>query len=312
MIELKIYTPEQHDTWNKFVAECKNSTFLHNRDYMDYHSDRFDDCSLIAYAKGQIIAVLPANRVGNTLYSHQGLTYGGWLTPYEHFNITNMLEIFDEMKNFLPSIGIKELIYKAVPHIYHSYPAEEDLYAIFHNNGTLIESNISTTIQTYNAIKFNRNSIRAIGRANENGIKVIESENYDDFWNILTKRLNSKYNVNPVHSLDEIKLLKSRFPKNIRLFIGILNDNILGGCLIYDTTNVSHVQYSASTQEGREKGVLPLLYQELTSTIFKNTRYFDFGISNEDHGKYLNKGLVMQKTGFGGRAIVHNIYKLEF
>ena len=312
MIELKLYTPELCQVWNKFIAGCKNSTFLHHRDYMDYHSDRFFDSSIIAYEKGQIIAVLPANRVGNTLYSHQGLTYGGWLTPFCHFDIINMMEIFDEMKKILPAMGITELIYKAVPHIYHSYPAEEDLYAIFRNNGVLIETNISTTIETKNAIKFNRNSIRAVARGLKNGIIVAESEDYETFWSMLTERLNSKYNVDPVHTIDEINSLRRKFPDKIRLFLGILDKKILGGCLIYDTENVCHVQYSASTQEGRDKGVLPVLYKELISSVFKNKKYFDFGTSNEDHGKYLNKGLVMQKTGFGGRAIVHNVYKIPF
>lgn len=312
MIELKLYTPEYRNIWNKFVAESKNGTFLHDRGYMDYHSDRFEDFSLMAYSDNKLVALLPANRVGNTLYSHQGLTYGGWITPFNHFDIINMMEIFDEMSRFLPELGISELIYKAIPHIYHKYPAEEDLYAIFRYGGELIETNVSTTIVPQNAIKFNRNSIRAVARGVKNGIVIKESEDYETFWKVLTERLNSKYKVNPVHTLDEINLLRERFPDKIRLFVGVLDEKIIGGCLIYDTENVCHVQYSASTQEGREKGILPLLYKELISSVFKNKRYFDFGISNEEHGQYLNQGLVMQKTGFGGRAIVHNIYKLKF
>lgn len=312
MIELKIYTPDLHDAWNRFAAECKNYTFLHNRDYMDYHSDRFQDCSLVAYAKGQIIAVLPANRVGNTLYSHQGLTYGGWLIPKAHFDVTNMLDIFDEMKRILPSIGITELVYKAIPHIYHTYPAEEDLYAIYYYGGTLIETNVSTTIELTNKAKFNRNSIRGAAKAKKSGISIMEMTDFSGFWEILTNRLNTKYGVNPVHNIDEINLLQSRFPNNIRLFVGALDNKILGGALIYETPNVIHVQYSASTEEGRNMGVLPLLYKYLTEEIYADCHYFDFGISNEDHGHYLNKGLVMQKTGLGGRAIVHNIYRITF
>lgn len=312
MTELKIYTPEQHDTWNKFVAECKNSTFLHNRDYMDYHSDRFDDCSLIAYAKGQIIAVLPANRAGNTLYSHQGLTYGGWLIRSKHFNIINMLEIFDEMKNFLPSIGIKELIYKAVPHIYHSYPAEEDLYAIFKHNGTILETNISTTIPLDHPFHFNNNYRNIANYAEKSGVEIIESDDYAKFWVILRELLKEKYDVSPVHSLDEIMLLKSRFPENIRLFIAMKNDKILAGTVIFDTGIVAHSQYIASSTEGREIGALPLLFRHLIHKEFQKNKYFDFGISNEEHGRYLNNGLIMQKCRMGGRAIVHNIYKLVF
>ena len=127
MIEIKQYTPLMHQEWNRFVNDSKNATFLHLREYMDYHSNRFNDCSLMAYNGGKLMAILPANRVDDTLYSHQGLTYGGWLMPLKHFNVTNMLAIWDAMTEFLPSIGIKSLIYKPSPHIYHKYPAEEDV-----------------------------------------------------------------------------------------------------------------------------------------------------------------------------------------
>ena len=312
MVEIKLYTPELHDAWNKFVAGCKNSTFLHNRDYMDYHSDRFKDCSLVAFSNGKILAVLPANRVDNTLYSHQGLTYGGWLIPTKHFTIIDMLELFDEMKRFLLSIGINELIYKAVPHIYHSYPAEEELYAIFKHNGTLIETNISTTIPLTNPFHFNNNYKNLANYAEKSGVEIVESHDYEGFWNILGTLLQEKYNVSPVHSIEEIKLLQSRFPKNIRLFTAIQDGRILAGSVIFDTGIVAHAQYIASTPEGRESGAIPLLFNHLINIYFKQNKYLDFGISNEDHGNYLNEGLVIQKCRMGGRAIVHNIYKLMF
>ena len=312
MIELKQYTPELHDAWNAFVAKSKNATFLHNREYMDYHSDRFEDCSLVALSKGNIIALLPANRVGSTLYSHQGLTYGGWLMPVKHFTIIDMLEIFDEMKSFLPSIGINELIYKAVPHIYHTYPAEEDLYAIFRHNGTLIETNVSSTITLENPVKFSYNYSREVRLAEQKNIVVKETEDLEPFWNALSSLLGTKYDTVPVHSLNEISLLKERFPKNIRLFEAVCEDRLLGGALIYDCAGVAHVQYIATTQEGRDNYVLPYLFDHLINETFKDRKYFDFGISNEDHGRYLNEGLAKQKCYMGGRAIVYNTYKIVF
>lgn len=312
MIEIRLYTPQLQDSWNKFVAECKNATFLHNRGYMDYHSNRFTDCSLVAYSKEQIIAVLPANRVDSTLYSHQGLTFGGWLIRSKHFNIINMLELFDEMKSFLPSIGIKELIYKAVPHIYHSYPAEEDIYAIFRNNGVLTECNISTTIEQLKPLQFNSNYNRSVSLALKNEITTSESSDYESYWKMLTERLNSRYKANPVHTLDEIKLLHNRFPENIRLFTAKKDNENLAGVVIYDTGIVAHAQYIASTDLGRKIGALPLLFKYLIEDVFKKRKYFDFGISNENHGVFLNEGLVMQKCHMGGRATVHNIYKLVF
>ena len=132
MVEIRRYTTNDKQRWDEFVTLSKNATFLHYRDYMDYHSDRFNDHSLMAFnEKGKLIALLPANADGDTLYSHQGLTFSGWLTQVKHFNANNMLEIFDSMCDYLKSNGFHTLIYKAIPHIYHKYPAEEDLYALF-------------------------------------------------------------------------------------------------------------------------------------------------------------------------------------
>ena len=65
---------------------------------MDYHSDRFRDYSLMVYKNEKIITLLPANRVGDTLYSHQGLTYGGLIYD-KHFKTTDAL---DSLKAIYP------------------------------------------------------------------------------------------------------------------------------------------------------------------------------------------------------------------
>ena len=137
MITIRRYTSIDKPLWDGFVALSKNATFLHYRDYMDYHSDRFHDFSLMAFDGGRLLALLPANLSGDTLYSHQGLTFGGWLMPLKHFNANTMLEVFDAMVAFLRDNGIRRLVYKAIPHIYHKYPAEEDLYALFRHNARI-------------------------------------------------------------------------------------------------------------------------------------------------------------------------------
>ncbi len=312
MVEISVYSPEMHNQWNEFVANAKNSTFMHLREYMDYHQQRFYDFSLMAHSRNKLIGILPANRVGDTLYSHQGLTFGGWLMPLKHFDIIDMLEVFDKMAEFLESSGIKHLYYKPSPHIYHSYPAEEDLYAIFRHNGVLVVSNISATINIENQLRFNENSRRNIKLATNSGIYVEETTDFKPFWDILTHILNSKYDKNPVHSLDEIKLLHASFPSNIRLFVAKDREETLGGVLIYDTGIVAHAQYIGANEEGREKGALPLIFHKLISEIFMSRKYFDFGISNENNGLYLNEGLSRQKTGMGARGITYNTYRLDF
>ncbi len=318
MIEIIQYTPEYHLQWDEFVNASRNGTFLFYRKYMEYHSDRFTDFSLIAQRDGKLMAMLPANRDGQVLYSHQGLTFGSWIVPLKHFDVTVMLEIWDAAAAWLKQQGITTVIYKAVPHIYHRYPCEEDLYALFRHNATLIESNISTTILLEEPLGFDRGNKSGMNAARKAGVVIEESEDWAGYWQVLDQVLMERHDTHPVHSLADIELLHDRFPQNIRLYIATLppasaggEAEIVAGVVMYYTRAVAHSQYIASSPRGREVKALPLLFD----TIIKSAqeagyKYFDFGISNENHGHYLNEGLVQQKSRMGGRGIVYNIYKV--
>ena len=74
---VKRYQESDYPNWNAFISEAKNATFLFHRDFIEYHKDRFEDFSLMVFDNEKLVAVLPANKVGNEIFSHQGLTYGG-------------------------------------------------------------------------------------------------------------------------------------------------------------------------------------------------------------------------------------------
>jgi hypothetical protein len=123
--------------------------------------------------------------------------------------------------------------------------------------------------------------------------------------------LRLRHHAEPVHSRAEIELLRGRFPAHIRLFICRKGPQLLGGVVIYESARVAHVQYIASMEEGRRSGALDLLFDTLLSGPFADKPYFDFGISNEDGGRVLNRGLIDQKEGFGARAVAHDHYTLD-
>lgn len=312
MITIEQYNDSMSGLWDEAVRASRNGTFLHLRGYMDYHRDRFVDSSLVARDDDRIVALLPACREGDTLYSHRGLTYGGWLVPSRHFDVTTMLEVWNKATDFLRGIGIANIVYKPVPHIYHSYPCEEDLYALFRAGAQLVESNISATIDLDEPLLFDRGNKRNVNLAIKNGVVVGESTRWTDYWQVLDSLLMEKYDRHPVHTLEEIDLLRSRFPENIRLFTATQGDEILAGVVMYFCGNeVAHSQYIASTEKGRDLKALTLLFDHLIKEASQaGFRYFDFGISTEDGGRYLNEGLVRQKCRLGGRGIVYNTYKL--
>ena len=122
-----------------------------------------------------------------------------------------------------------------------------------------------------------------------------------------------KYGKHPVHSLQEIELLKTRFPENIKLYCACLNNELLAGVVMYYSGDeVAHCQYIASTELGREKKALPLLFDYLIKESAQaGYKYFDFGISTEKGGLYLNDGLLRQKFRLGGRGIVYNTFEID-
>ena len=169
------YSDAWRQVWNNIVDSSRNGTFMHRREYVEYHRDRFTDCSLLALRADKPVAVLPANRVGSTLFSHQGLTFGGWISLAKEVDMLSMLGIFDATASFARANDICRIVYKPVPHIYCRYPAEEDLYALFRCNARLIASNVSTAIPLSSPLAFNQNARRGVKKALDEGISVTET-----------------------------------------------------------------------------------------------------------------------------------------
>ncbi|MGB4601169.1 MAG: GNAT family N-acetyltransferase [Bacteroidales bacterium] len=310
-MKIKRYTPDYKSTWDSFVNNSKNGHFFFQRDYMEYHSDRFNDISLLAFDDKEILlSILPANKQGDTVYSHQGLTFGGFLVN-DKMKTETMLEIFETLKVYLKSQNIKKLVYKCIPYIYHIKPSEEDRYAFFRNDAKLIRRDVTSTIDLTEQVRYSKGRKWTINKAKKESIQTFKSDDYETFWNLLTDVLESNHEAKPVHTLEEMKKLANLFPKNIKLFLSKKDERIVSGALIYENQNIVHTQYLANSEEGRELGALDLLIDYLIKDIYKNKKYFDFGISNEDAGRYLNTGLIAQKEGFGARAVVHDFYELN-
>ena len=100
MITVKRYEARDKEAWDRFVRASKNHLFMFERDYMDYHRDRFFDHSLMFYREDELIAVLPACEKDCVLFSHAGLTYGGFITN-EKMKQHIMNECFEELKAVL-------------------------------------------------------------------------------------------------------------------------------------------------------------------------------------------------------------------
>jgi hypothetical protein len=308
---VKRYEKNDCTNWNAFIVKAKNATFLFHRDFMDYHSDRFQDYSLIVLDGDKWVAVLPANAVGNEVFSHQGLTYGG-LVYNDKLKLASVIAIFKSVLSFLNDNAIEKLQVKLIPSIYHQKPAEELNYALFLAEAQLIRRDTLSVIDLSKPYSLSKIRKRGMKNGINNGLIIKEVHDFTNFWNeVLIPNLAQKHQAKPVHSLEEITKLKALFPDNIRQFNVYENGIIVAGTTIFESQNVAHCQYISGKEDKNELGGLDLLFQHLITEVFKNKRFFDFGISNENQGRKLNEGLSYWKESFGASTIVHDFYEVE-
>lgn len=310
MVEIAKYSPEYKDAWNAFVAASKNGTFLFDRDYMDYHADRFTDHSLLFYNKGKVVALLPANVDASEVHAHSGLSYGGVVSGAD-MKAQLMLDIFDALLLYFRELGFVSINYKAIPHIYHQLPADEDLYALFRNKAILYRRDLNSVVMLSNKLPYNMLRKRRLKQSAISDLELGESQEYEKFLNISQRILTDKYNTLPVHSAAELSLLASRFPENIKLHTATQNNKLLAGILIFETITTAHCQYIASTPEGQNLGALDLLTHHLITNLYAHKLYFSFGVSTEQQGRFLNENLIRNKESYGARSIVQDFYKIS-
>jgi hypothetical protein len=307
-VTVEPYEAQRRADWDAVVGQARARHFLFERDYMDYHADRFADASLLVLSGGAPVAVLPASRHDDEVVSHGGLTFGGLVSGRE-LTVSDTVAALDAIAASLRADGVRRLVYKAVPHIYHLEAAEEDLYALHVAGARLARRDVSAAVAPGSRPAYSEERRRAIRRGAGEAIELAESDAVEPFMGLVAEVLQSRHGVEPVHSAAEMRLLADRFPGRIRLWTASEGGGLVAGVLIYETPAVAHAQYIANGPRGRELRAGDALFDHLLTDVYPD-KWFDFGISNEPGGD-LNAGLMRNKEGFGARAIAYDRYLLE-
>ena len=305
------YTLERKAEWNAFLLKGKNTTFFFQRDYMDYHADRFEDYSLMIYCGEELCAMLPANlETPQRVVSHGGLTFGGFIVE-RSASLVEILELFQAALKYLHEHGILFLEHRRIPPFYNTLPSEELDYAIFLLDAKLIRRDCALVINQQDPLPFRKGRKSEISKAKRFGVTVQEERDYAVFWNqVLIPRLMARYGVKPVHTLEQITLLAERFPENIRQFNAYHEGQVVAGATIYETPTVAHCQYLGVTEQGQKVGALDFLCGWLIRERYAQKKFFDFGICNELQGRAINHGMMDWKEAFGGLTYCHNFYEI--
>ncbi|MFA0216711.1 GNAT family N-acetyltransferase [Vibrio cyclitrophicus] len=316
MVVCKKYNDNEKNSWDKFVNNSKTSLFFFQRDFLEYHSHKFKDNSLMFYIDGELCGVLPATIHSQEncveLRSHGGLTYGG-LIVQPRMRGESIRLVIDALNDYCLSNKVDNLIYKSVPYIFHELASQEDLYFILNDSRSdIVKRELSTVVYLDNKLKISKGRKALLSKAKKNNLRIDVDSDFKNFYELLSNVLK-RHDTSPVHSVEELLYLKTKFPKNIILKSIELDDEMIAASLFFVFNNVVHTQYLATNEKGKEKGALDFILEESMSEYQNNGfKYFSFGISTEDSGKVLNSGLLSQKESFGGRSIAIDTYQVKY
>ncbi len=303
------YTEDHFYDWDEFVKNSRNSTFMNTRRFLSYHTKKFNDYSLMFYKKNNLLAVFPACIKEDVLTSHSGMTYGGIIISND-CKVKDVSEIVKQIISKSKSKGLKKIIIKTAPRIYHKYPSDEVDYILHYNGFTITKRELSSVILLDKLDKsfMLKNTIVANKQAIKKGIRVVCSDDYCGFWRILEENLII-HEAKPTHTIEEIKILSYLFPDNIKLFLAFNNRNIIGGSVVFIKGDTVHTQYTAMDYDYEKYRPLNAVIAYLIE-YYKHKKYLSFGVSTPN-GEYVNWGLARFKEGFGGRGIVRETWTKE-
>lgn len=311
MYKVEKYSYKYYDLWNGFVKQSKNATFLFHRDFMEYHSDRFEDFSVLIFEDDALKSILPANRVEDTLYSHQGLTYGG---IYTRLGISKeeVKLILERLVCYLKLKGLKQLIFKKLPAFYVN--EKEFSWRLLEEDFGLKQINQQKCLAIdYADNKIHKTKLKHYRKAVKLGLRIEKTYDFSVFWKeVLTPRLETKHKVKPVHNLHEISYLSEKFPENIIQFNAYFNEKLLAGITIFDKGKVVKSQYGATTDLGEKYYAMDFLFVHLIEYYQKiGKKYFSMGTVTENNELGYNKGLLRQKIELGCKEFPFTYFQID-
>ena len=302
MINIKVFDSQQESIWNRFIEEHEHHFFF-NRNFLNYHGNRFKDFSLMFEVNGTIRALFPSTLTDTSLTSHAGLTFGGIL--FERSAKSEMVhEIVNSLVEYAKHKGITSITFKFPPGIYN-YPQVDVLkQRLFQLNSEWCRCEITYAIDLTSPRKYGSRKKRNLAKAKRFDLIVERQSDFDAFWEqVLIPNLQSRHKVAPVHTSSEISYLHSQFNTEIRQYNVTHEGKIIAGTTLFLTGNVIHAQYISANEKGKEMGALDFLFDQIIVEFSaSNFRFLNLGTVNENQGKITNMGLAMWKEEFGAKG----------
>jgi hypothetical protein len=310
------YAPHDEHGWDDLVAGSSNGTFLHTRRYLSSTNDRVADASLVLEdARGRLVGAFPAgvHATDQTMIeSHPAVAYGGIVHRGE-LRGTRMVAALEAVAERYYHDGWQAIRYKAIPHVYHRVPADDDLYALFRLGASRSRCDVASVVDMSDRSPLSSRRARSLRKAERAGIEVARgAEHLPPLWSVIAGRLAEKFRTEPLHDATSLVRLGALFGDQVECLVGLLEGSVVAGAVVFRTGQVDHAQYIGADDRGYRTSALDaVLCACLADCEQRRTRYFSFGNSTAYGGRVFNEGLFSYKSGFGAGAVVHECYDLR-
>lgn len=320
MISVVEYNDDLIGEWDEFITkDSRNGGIFHERNFLSYHpKGKFHDRSLLFYEDGQkLLGVLPAtqsdNEAGIKIISHPGSSAGGIV--YEKYaGLRKVISMVDAAVVFYKSIKMRSIELRIAEPIF-SYPSDSELtYSLWHLGFRISTREISSCVNLRhedNWLEMGRKkNIFDVRKLQKFGAKV-ELCCVEVAYKIIRNNLDVKYGKEPTHSVEELIILKEKYPDRVDPWIISIGKDIFATIVVFRVNQYAvHTFYIAQDYEYAKLQPMPMFFYEVFS-FYKNLGYewFNFGISSR--GDLIKWGILEFKERIGGRATYRENWVLE-
>ncbi len=97
----------------------------------------------------------------------------------------------------------------------------------------------------------------------------------------------------------------------MELISAIADRKVVAGVVLFRARTVTTAQYIGSNEQGRRLSALDLVFEDaINESIARGDSWFNFGISTEQGGTFLNASLYDYKFSFGAGGVMQAQYEL--
>ena len=320
MFTLHQYINQNESRWDQFVSSGNNGTLFHLRKFLNYHhKDRFQDHSILIEKKQNLFSVLPAAELivdgKRILVSHPGSTVGSFVVP-ENLSIADAMSMSEALVSYVKENNFSGIRITLPPTLYQRRLSNYMDFSFFKQGFTYSKRDVTSILflednLDKNLAKFKSSHLRAVRNAQEKGVNVRQSNDFDSFYNILEQNLKIRHGISPTHTLAELKNIHALFPDRVNLFAAFVKDVMVAGVVNFVVNDHVVLAFYISHDEAYQefRAVNLLFYSIFDWAIQQGFRLYDFGTFTVNEEP--NMGLGRFKENFGASGIFRDTIELK-